>query len=196
MKLPSRFRHFLILLASASLLFAAAPAPVSPLPDDASCTAADRQFMLRAVELAAAAYGHGNGAYGAVLVKDGKIIMEFEAQSTSSRDVTKHAETGLISAASRKFGRDALAGTILYTSTEPCIMCCGAIRSAGIKEFIYGTTGLQVARLRGTKLPENPLQCREVFERGASADTKIRGPLLEAEGLAVHAVGLSRQASR
>lgn len=186
-----------VLLLSLTAAFAAAPGAVVPLPDDPSCTAADRTFMLRAVELAAAASAHGNGAYGAVLVKEGKIIMEFEAQSTSSKDVTKHAETGLVSAASRKFGRDALADTILYTSTEPCIMCCGAIRSAGIREFVYGTTGLQVTRLRGAKVPDNPLQCREVFERSPTANTtKIRGPLLEAEGLAVHAVALAKVASR
>lgn len=169
--------------------------PVMPLGDDPACTEVDRTFMRRANELAAAASGHGNGSYGAILVKEGRIIGEFEACSTTASDPTQHAETGLIALASRTLGLEALKGAILYTSTEPCIMCCGAIRAAGIREFVYGVTALQVTRLRGARVPANPLQCREVFARGASsAATVIRGPLMEAEGLAVHAVHLSRTA--
>lgn len=170
-------------------------APFMPLPDDPACTATDRKFMQRANELAAGASGHGNGSYGAILVKDGKIIGEFEACSTTASDPTMHAETGLIALSSKTLGLDALKGSVLYTSTEPCIMCCGAIRNAGIREFVYGVTAIQVTRLRGAKVPDQPLQCREVFARGASATiTVIRGPLMEAEGLAVHAVSLARTA--
>jgi tRNA(Arg) A34 adenosine deaminase TadA len=173
----------------------AANAPVTPLPDDPACTPADRLFMNRANELAAAASAHGNGSYGAVLVKNGKIILEFEACSTTASDPTQHAETGLIALASRTLGRGVFDGAILYTSTEPCIMCCGAIRAGGLKAFVYGTTAIQVTRLRGAQVPANPLECREIFARGTqAAQTVIRGPLMEAEGLAIHAVHLSRVA--
>jgi hypothetical protein len=111
-------------------------------------------------------------------------------------DATHHAETGLISIASRKFGRETVAASVLYTSTEPCIMCCGAIRSAGIKKFYYGTTAIQVLRQRGGKVPENPLQCREVFARIGSGDVAIFGPLMEADGLKVHADAAAAAASR
>jgi len=180
----------------ASVTFAlAANAPVIPLPDDPACTPADRPFMNRANELAAAASAHGNGSYGAVLVKEGKIILEFEACSTTTSDPTQHAETGLIALASRTLGRETFEGATLYTSTEPCIMCCGAIRAGGLKEFVYGTTALQVTKLRGAKLPADPLQCREVFARSATPSAvTIRGPLMEAEGLAIHAVHLARVA--
>jgi tRNA(Arg) A34 adenosine deaminase TadA len=191
-----------ILFASAAMLAgilitatatAATSAPITPLPDDPACTEIDRPFMNRANELAAAASAHGNGSYGAVLVKNGKIILEFEACSTTVSDPTQHAETGLIALASRTLGPKVFEGAILYTSTEPCIMCCGAIRAGGIKEFVYGTTAIQVTRLRGAKVPANPLECREIFARGTqSATTVIRGPLMEAEGLAIHAVHLSR----
>jgi len=181
------------LLAAACLatvhLLAATPVP---LPDDPACTAADRGFMRRANELAAAASAHGNGAYGAILVKDGRIIAEFEACSTTASDPTQHAETGLIALVSRTLGPAAFKDAILYTSTEPCIMCCGAIRAAGLREFVFGVTALQVNRLRGTKVPEDPLQCREVFSRAGSQPVAIRGPLAEDEGLVVHAVAYSR----
>jgi len=187
-----RARLLLAFAFTALAVHASAPG-VTPLPDDPACTAADRGFMHRANELAAAASAHGNGSYGAVLVKDGRVTFEFEACSTTASDPTMHAETGLIALASRTGGPEVFAGAILYTSTEPCIMCCGAIRAAGLKAFVYGVTGTQVARLRGARVPDRPLQCREVFARDPrTADTVIRGPLMEAEGLAIHAVHLSR----
>jgi len=185
MKLPVVLR-LVSLVAGASLAIAALT-PVQPLADDPACTAEDRRFMARATELAAAAVAHGNGAYGALIVKDGKILMEFENNATTGHDVTHHAETGLMSAASVKLGREVLAQCTLYTSTEPCIMCCGSIRYAGIKKIVYGVTATQVSRLRGRTLPASPLEIREVYERIGSADVVILGPLMEAEGLAVHA---------
>lgn len=183
---PKFIVSFALLVAALSPAVATAPV-VTPLPDDPACTAEDRKFMTRAAELAASAIAHGNSAYGALLVKDGKILIERENDATTSRDVTHHAETGLISVASVKYGKAFLADCVLYTSTEPCIMCCGSIRAAGIKKFVYGVTATQVSRLRGRPLPANPLECREVYARTGSSDVKILGPLMEAEGLAIHA---------
>ena len=146
--------------------------------------------MKRANDLAASAAQHGSSPYGALLVVDGKIILELENNTRTSGDATHHAETGLISLASRRLGREALSKTVLYTSTEPCIMCCGAIRMAGIKKFVYGTTATQVTRLRGGKLPEKPLDCREALARIGGEDVVILGPSLEAEGLAMHAAAM------
>lgn len=160
---------------------------LEPLPDDPLCTAEDRAFMKRAIELSDLAVQHGNTAYGAVLVKDGKLLMEFENNARTTGDVTHHAETGLVSASTSKLGRPAVAGAVLYTSTEPCIMCCGAIRSAGIKKLVYGVTGTQSTLLRGGKVRDNPLKCREIFARIGGEDVVILGPLLEGDGLAVHA---------
>jgi tRNA(Arg) A34 adenosine deaminase TadA len=182
---------FLLGLLAVGLPLARAFEPVVPLPDDPKCTAEDRKFMARAMELAVTAAAHGNGAYGAVLVKNGIIIMEYDAQVTSSGDVTQHAETGLISRASRKFGKSALADAVLYTSTEPCIMCCGSISAAGIKKFVYGVTATQVIRLRGSKLPFKPLECRENFARRGLTDVVILGPLMEADGLQIHAAQIA-----
>jgi tRNA(Arg) A34 adenosine deaminase TadA len=179
-----------------ALAATAAPVAVPALPDDPACTEQDKSFMKRANEMAAMTAAKGNSSYGAVLVKDGKILMEFGNDARMTGDATHHAETGLISIASRKFGREAIAAAVLYTSTEPCIMCCGAIRAAGIKKFYYGTTAIQVTRLRGAAVPEKPLQCREVFARIGSGEVAIYGPLLEAEGLQVHADAAAAAAAR
>lgn len=172
----------------------AATANVAPLADDPTCTAEDRKFMARAYELAAIASANGNGAYGALIVKDGKILMEFSNNARTSGNVTHHAETGLVSLTSVRLGVTSMTGCTFYTSTEPCIMCCGAISAAGLKKFVYGTSAWQVTRLRGGTVPANPLECREVFARRSRNDVVILGPLMEAEGLAVHAVHLARVA--
>ena len=141
--------------------------------------------MERAYELARYATTHGGEPFGAVLVKDGKIIAEYSNCENATGDVTKHAETGLISAFSPKIPRATFAASTLYTSSEPCTMCCGSIRFAGIGRVVYGTTELQFLRVMGIPLDPHPLTCREVFER-TSPGTKVLGPLMEAEGLKIH----------
>jgi tRNA(Arg) A34 adenosine deaminase TadA len=187
-----RLGFVLTVLLAVAPGWAATPVKVVPLPDDPACTAEDRRFMARAYELAASAAAHGNSTYGALLVMDGRIIMEGENNANTSHDVTHHAETGLISAASVKLGKAELAKCVLYTSTEPCIMCCGSINNAGIKKFVYGTTAIQVTRLRGRALPIKPLECREVYQRIGAGRVVILGPLMEDQGLAVHAAAMAK----
>jgi tRNA(Arg) A34 adenosine deaminase TadA len=164
-------------------IFAAAPAP---LPDDPACTAIDRTFMKRAYEMARAATLKDRGRpFGAVLVLDGKIIAEFSNCEASTHNPTMHAETGLIATFGPKYDRATLARTILYASSEPCTMCCGAIRFAGIVEVVFGTTETQFLQVIGSPIGPAPLESREVFRRTAP-ETKVRGPLMEKEGLAIH----------
>jgi len=164
------------------LLHAESP---KPLPDDPSCSAEDRKFMARAYELARQATTHGGRPFGAVLVKDGKVLAEFFNCELATHDVTKHAETGLLTTYSPKIDRVTFAAATLYTSSEPCTMCCGAIRFAGIKRVVYGTTEQQFLRVLGVPPDRHPLDSREVFERTAPG-TQVQGPLLEAEGLKIH----------
>jgi tRNA(Arg) A34 adenosine deaminase TadA len=162
-----------ICLVASAFLFAAAPVA---LPDDPACTAADRPFMERAYEMARLAVQEGTGRpFGAVLVLDGKIIAEFHNCELGTHDPTKHAETGLISAFGAKIDRATFART----------MCCGAIRFAGIRRVVYGTTETQFERIIGYEPDAHPLDSREVFARTAP-QVKVIGPLMEAEGLAIH----------
>jgi len=179
-----------LLIAAASRGHAATPAAVTPLPDDPACTAEDRKYMARAYELAEIATSRGNSPYGALIVKDGEVLAEFSNDAISSHDVTHHAETGLISMSSRKFDKKTFAACTLYTSTEPCIMCCGSINFAGVKRIVYGTTAIQVTRLHGRTLPIQPLQIREVYTRMGATSVTILGPLMEEQGLAVHAAAM------
>jgi tRNA(Arg) A34 adenosine deaminase TadA len=175
-----------VAFSSLALLAGAARAQTpAALPDDPACTAADRRFMERAYELARLATTHGGAPFGAVLVKDGAVIAEYSNCEFSTGDVTKHAETGLISAFSPKLSRATFAASTLYTSSEPCTMCCGSIRFAGIRKVVYGTTETQFLRVMGVPPDPNPLESREVFARTAPK-VRVLGPLMESEGLAIH----------
>jgi len=160
-------------------------APPVPRPDDPACTDTDRKFMERAYQLARYATSHGGEPFGAVLVKDGKIIAEFSNCEKATGDVTKHAETGLISAFSPKLSRATFAASTLYASSEPCTMCCGSIRFAGIRRVVYGTSESQFGQLIGDEPVEHPLESKEVLARTAPG-TVVLGPLMEAEGQKIH----------
>ena len=186
---------FLRLAAAGLLLAGGLPAAVPPaLPDDPACTRLDRELIARTYELARISSARNDGGHGALLFKDGKVLLEFSSATSSTGDVTQHAETGLISLASRKFGPDVFKDAILYTSEEPCIMCCGSVRAAGLRTFVYGTTAGQARRISGRPIPADLLECREVYSRLEYPIT-IRGPLMETEGLVLLAELHDRRAA-
>ncbi len=156
---------------------------VKALPDDPLSTPADQEFIRRAYELARRAYAHGNRPFGALLVHDGKTIAEYENKVNTSGDVTQHAESGLVALATPQFSPDILSRSILYTSTESCIMCCGAIYWAGIPKMVYGTTASQMSKLLDSDSASLP--AREVFQL-IHPQMVVVGPVLEEEGLQVH----------
>jgi len=125
-------------------------------------------------ELARTATSEGNPPFGAILVHGDSILLQVTNTSRTTGDITRHAESGLISDASRQFGRKFLAECCLYTSSEPCVMCTGAIRWAGIPRVVYGTP----QNLHG-RFQEIP--CREVLERIAP-EIEVVGPILQEEG--------------
>jgi tRNA(Arg) A34 adenosine deaminase TadA len=153
--------------------------------DDPACTAEDKVYMARAYELARYAITHGGGPFGALLVKDGKVLAEYSNCVHSTGDVTKHAETGLISTYSPTISYATFKASTLYTSSEPCTMCCGSIRFAGIGRVVYGTGELQFLKVIGVPPEPNPLEAKEVFTRTAPG-VVVLGPLMEQEGLEIH----------
>jgi len=94
-------------------------------------------FIRESINLSRLAVKHGNHPFGALLVKDGEILLTAENSVESDHDCTCHAELNLISQATRQYSAESLAGCALYTSTEPCAMCAGAIFWAGIPLVVY-----------------------------------------------------------
>ncbi|MGM0621118.1 MAG: nucleoside deaminase, partial [Bacteroidota bacterium] len=85
-------------------------------------------FMRRAIELAEKGMSNGHGGpFGAVVVKDGKIVGEGYNSVIHSNDPTAHAEILAIRNACKNLGTFELKDCTIYTSCEPCPMCLGAI---------------------------------------------------------------------
>jgi tRNA(Arg) A34 adenosine deaminase TadA len=148
----------------------------------------NRQLLRRAIELARLAREHGNHPFGALLVDPkGNVVLEAENTVRTDKDVTAHAETNLMRLATARFDRDFLGRCTLYTSTEPCAMCAGAIYWGNIRRVVFGLSQEQIHAISAGN-PENMqlrLSSREVFARGDHA-VEVSGPHLPRESSAVH----------
>ena len=103
--------------------------------------AVKENFMQRAIDLSN--FGMENnygGPFGAVIVKDGKIIGEGFNKVINSNDPTAHAEVTAIREACQNINNFDLSGSAIYTSCEPCPMCLAAIYWANIDEIYYANT--------------------------------------------------------
>ena len=105
-------------------------------------------FMREAIRLSLENMRSGKGGpFGAVIVKDGKIIARGFNQVTSSNDPTAHAEVVAIREACKELGTFQLDGCEIYTSCEPCPMCLGAIYWARPEKMYYANTKVDAANI-------------------------------------------------
>src|ERR1039458_4490213 len=97
--------------------------------------------MQQAIALATENVLSGSGGpFGAVVVRDGKIIATGTNLVTSTNDPTAHAEVVAIRAACRTLGGFQLTGCVVYTSCEPCPMCLAALYWARCDAIFYGNS--------------------------------------------------------
>ena len=143
----------------------------------------DPELVRRSVQIAFDAVAHGNEPFGALLAKDGQILLEAENSIHTGHDVTNHAETSLVRLAVQQYDPEFLAGCVLYTSTEPCAMCAGAIYWSGIGAVVFACSEQRLAHYAGWQFD---LPCRDVFAKGARK-VEVVGPVLEEEAEKVHA---------
>lgn len=80
------------------------------------------------------------GPFGAVIVKDGKIIAKSANKVTLKNDPTAHAEISAIRIACKESASFDLSGCVIYTSCEPCPMCLSAIYWAHLDKIYYANT--------------------------------------------------------
>ncbi|MCD7935986.1 MAG: nucleoside deaminase [Tannerellaceae bacterium] len=98
------------------------------------------EFMKKAIELSIENVDRNGGPFGAVIVKDNRIVATGVNRVTDSCDPTAHAEVIAIRNAAKKLGTFDLSGCEIYTSCEPCPMCLGAIYWAHLDKMYYGNT--------------------------------------------------------
>jgi guanine deaminase len=94
-------------------------------------------FLQQAIELAYNNVEKGGRPFGAVVVKDGKVIASGVNQILTTNDPTAHAELLALRAASQVLGSANLQGCSVFASGHPCPMCMAAMRLAGIKAVSY-----------------------------------------------------------
>ena len=104
-------------------------------------------FLQEAIDLSIKNVLTGGGPFGAVIVKDGKIIGRGVNMVTKNQDPTAHAEIVAIREACMYSKNFSLEGSIIYSSTEPCSMCYSAIRWAKIKDIFYSNSRQDASKI-------------------------------------------------
>jgi len=150
------------------------------------------EFMMEAIRLAKENLKTGKGGpFGAVVVKNGKIVGKGGNSVTSTNDPTAHAEVNAIRDACKNLETFQLDDCEIYTSCEPCPMCLGAIYWARPKKFYYACTKADAAYAgfddsfiyeeiniphTDRKIPANQMmraEAQEVFNEWIISENKI-----------------------
>ena len=141
----------------------------------------DEQFMKEAIRLSALAVEHGNEPFGAVLVKDGKIVYTNENQIYTAGDPTFHAEAGLL----RRFFAEThitdLREYTLYSSCEPCFMCSGTLVWAKLGRLVFGASDMDLCALLG----ETGSQCTDLVFHNSPHHPNVTAGVLREESLEI-----------
>jgi len=133
------------------------------------------RYMHLAIEQAEQAMNKGNHPFGALLVVDGQVVLTAQNTVITDKDVTQHAETALVSKACRTLEANILQRAVLYTSTEPCAMCSGAIYWARIPCVVYGCESAVLGQIAGDELA---IPCKHVLSAGTVYKCEVIGPVL------------------
>jgi len=105
------------------------------------------EFMEAAIELSKESIANGGGPFGAVVVRNNRIIAKGSNRVTQSSDPTAHAEVVAIREACKQLQDFQLPDCVLYTSCEPCPMCLGAIYWARPKLIFFANTKADAAAI-------------------------------------------------
>jgi tRNA(Arg) A34 adenosine deaminase TadA len=144
-------------------------------------TDADLRYLRYAIMIAERASDHGSPPFGAVLVSSrGWILLEGENTQGTTCDCTCHAETNLLREATRRFSRNLLSHSALYSSAEPCPMCAGAIFWSGVGRVVFGISSERIHALSQDRIEHMSKRCADVLA-GGSHPVEVLGPILESE---------------
>lgn len=141
----------------------------------------DTVFMRGAVALSKAAVEHGNEPFGAVLVKDGKIVFTNENRIYTRHDPTFHAEAGLIRDFCAETGITDLREYTLYSSCEPCFMCSGAMVWVKLGRLVYAASNEELEAFLGNE----GCNCSKMVFDNSFWRPQVTAGLLREESLAV-----------
>lgn len=139
-------------------------------------------YIRECVRLAREAMHNGNRPFGSILVHDGEILLRAQNTVLTENDIGRHPESVLARAAASRYDADVLAESTLYTSTEPCAMCTGAIYWSGIGRVVFAVSVPKLYTIADGGLP---VRCADILKQG-SRQVEVIGPVLEDEAFEVH----------
>ena len=105
----------------------------------------DEEALRRAIALASENVGRGGGPFGAVVVRDGRVLGEGSNRVTLDNDPSAHAEIVAIRDACRRLGSFKLDGAVIYSSCEPCPMCWSAIQWSRAARLCFAADQIDAA---------------------------------------------------
>jgi len=159
-------------------------AAVATLPATASSAATpsaeeDERFMRMAIAEARRA----DFPFGAVIVRDGKLLARGRNLGRTTDDPTAHGEMVAIHRALKAHGSKALKGATLYTSGEPCAMCMGAILWCGFGRLVFAASVDQLA----SKIDQIMISSADLAAKAPYAPISITGGVLADEAMRLFA---------
>jgi tRNA(adenine34) deaminase len=153
------------------------PMPLGAVPQGGAMSDAD--YMDMALRHAEEAFARGDWPVAALIVRDDVVLATGQNRQNTEGDLTWHAELDAIRAAVRTLGAERVAGATVYTTMEPCPMCAGAMKLAGVGRLVLGA---RHAALRRTDLGDYAV---EPFCRLTGYDLEVTTGVREAECLAL-----------
>jgi tRNA(Arg) A34 adenosine deaminase TadA len=139
------------------------------------------RHMRRAFALAREAADRGDEPFGSVLVREDEVVAAASNRVVTESDLRRHPELDLAREAYHDHSPEDRRRTVMYTSTEPCPMCAGGLRSAGLARVVYSVGADEVAAFTGG---EPSVRAATILD----GVTEVTGPVLNDEGRAVHEV--------
>ncbi len=135
--------------------------------------------MDEAISLAHEAAARGDEPFGSVLVRDDEVIMAESNRVNTENDRRRHPELHLAYRACRDLTPEERAATVMYTSTEPCPMCAGGMRTAGFARVVYSVGADELDDLVGDSPPVRSAAILDDI-------TTVIGPICNEAGREVH----------
>jgi tRNA(Arg) A34 adenosine deaminase TadA len=106
----------------------------------------------------------GNRPFGAIIIKDGAVVVRSHSTTNSDSDVTAHAELSAVRKFSRKARTLDLKGGTMFATGEPCLMCCAAIATANLSELVIAASHADIpARMRTGRKRRGLIGYQELF---------------------------------
>ena len=137
----------------------------------------DSHFMTMALDVCRQGIQAGQSPFGACIVRSDRVVACAHNQVWVDTDITAHAEVCCIRQACRALNTVDLSGCVIYSTTEPCPMCFGAIHWSRITRVVYGAA---ISDAKASGFGELEISNHQMKQMGASPVEVVGGFMKQA----------------